>query len=213
MAGPHPVEVRAIQLRSFLLCNTRRHRDPAPAQGSNPSSFDHGIGVSHRHHHLSHARLYDCRYARWGSFEEVATGFERDVKNRATGAWSRLLERKNFCVRLSWTVVTPAAHDSAILDHEGADHGIWTGLAPALRRETERQGHEVEMRCGGSHRFLRVTRDRLRGRGTDFVFVVFIVAFFAFARNPDTLRVGRERLAPASAKAPWAAASRAMGTR
>jgi hypothetical protein len=60
---------------------------------------------------------------------------------------------------------------------------------------------------------LRVTRDRLRGRGADFVFVVFIVAFFAFARDPETLRMGRELLDPASAKAPCAAASRAMGTR
>jgi hypothetical protein len=49
---------------------------------------------------------------------------------------------------------------------------------------------------------LRVTRDRLRGRGTDFVFVVFIIAFFAFARDPETLRVWREPLDPASAKAP-----------
>ena len=57
-----------------------------------------------------------------------------------------------------------AAHDAAILDHEGADHGIGTGLAPALRRETKRQGHEVAVRCGRGHRFLRVTRDRLRGR-------------------------------------------------
>ena len=60
--------------------------------------------------------------------------------------------------------VIPAAHDAAVLDHEGADHGIRTGLPPALRRETERQGHEVAVQCGGGHRFLRVTRDRLRGR-------------------------------------------------
>jgi len=56
-------------------------------------------------------------------------------------------------------------------------------------------------------------RDRLRGRWADFVFVVFIVVFFAFARDPDILCVGTEPLDPASAKAPWAAASRAMGTR
>jgi hypothetical protein len=60
---------------------------------------------------------------------------------------------------------------------------------------------------------LRVTRDRLRGRGTDFVFVVFILAFFAFARDPEALGMGRELLDPASANAAWAAASRAMGTR
>jgi hypothetical protein len=76
-------------------------------------------------------------------------------------AWA---ERKNFCVGLPWTVVIPAADDAAVLDHDGADHGIRTGLALALRRKTKRQGHEVEVRCGGSHRFLRVTRDRLRGR-------------------------------------------------
>ena len=144
---------------------------------------------------------------------EVATGFERDVESRAIGAWPRLLERKNFCVRLAWTVVIPAAHNAAVLDHEGADHGIRAGFPPALRRETKCQGHEVEMRCGGSHRFLRVTRDRLRGRGADFVLVVFIVAFLAFARDTETLCVGRALLDPASAKAPWAAASRAIGTR
>ena len=82
-----------------------------------------------------------------------------------------------------------------------------------LRRETKGQGHEVAVRCGGGHRFLRVTRDRLRGRGTDFVFVVFIVAFFGFARDPETLGMGWELLDPASANAAWAAASRAMGTR
>jgi hypothetical protein len=94
----------------------------------------------------------------------VATGFERDVERRAASAWPRLVERKNFCVGLSWTVVIPAADDAAVLDHEGTDHGIRAGLAPALRRETKRQGHEVEVRCGDGHRFLRVTRDRLRGR-------------------------------------------------
>ena len=57
-----------------------------------------------------------------------------------------------------------AAHDAAVLDHEGADHGIWAGLPPALRRETKRQGHKVAVRYGGRHRVLRVTRDRLRGR-------------------------------------------------
>ena len=176
-------------------------------------SFDRWIGVSHRYHHLSHARLNDCRHARWGSLEEVATGFERDVENRAVGAWPRLAERKDFCVGLPWTVVIPAADDATVLDHEGADHGIRAGLAPALRRETKRQGHEMEVRDGGGHRFLRVTRDRLRGRRADFVLVVFVVAFFAFARDPDTLRLGRERLDPASANAAWAAASRAMGTR
>ena len=106
-----------------------------------------------------------------------------------------------------------AAQDVAVLDHEGADHGIRAGLAPALRRETKGQGHEVAVRCGGGHRFLRVTRDRLRGRGTDFVFVVFIVAFFGFARDPETLGMGWELLDPASTNAAWAAASRAMGTR
>ena len=143
----------------------------------------------------------------------MATRFERDVERRAVGAWPRFAERKNFCVGLPWTVVIPAADDAAVLDHEGADHGIRAGLAPALRRETKRQDHEVAVRCGGSHRFLRMTRDRLRGRRADFVFVVFIGAFFAFARNPETLRMGREPLDPASANAAWAAASRAMGTR
>ena len=143
----------------------------------------------------------------------MATGFERRVERRAVGAWPRLLECKNFCMRLSWTVVIPAADDATVLDHEGADHGIRAGLTPALRRETKRQGHEVEVSDGDGHRFLRVTRGRLRGRRADFVLVVFVVAFFAFARDPDTLRVGRERLDPASANAAWAAASRAMGTR
>ena len=136
-----------------------------------------------------------------------------DIERRAFGAWPRLLERKNFCVRLAWTVVISAADDAAVLDHEGADHGIRAGRIPALRRETERQGHEVEMRCGSSHRFLRVTRDRLRGRGADFVFVVFVIVFFAFARAPEALRVESDLFDPASANAPWAAASRAMGTR
>ena len=143
----------------------------------------------------------------------MATGFERDVERRATSAWTRLVERKNFCVGLPWTLVIPAADNAAVLDYEGADHGIRAGLAPALRRETKRQGYEVEVRGSGGHRFLRVTRGRLRGRRADFVLVVFVVAFFAFVRDPDALRVGRERLDPASANAAWAAASRAMGTR
>ena len=144
---------------------------------------------------------------------EVATGFERHVECRTPRAWPCLVECENFCVRLPWTVVIPAAHDTAVLHHEGADHGIRAGLAPALRRKTERQGHEVVVRCGGSHRVLRVMRDRLRGRGADFVFVVFIVVFFAFTRDPETLPVGREPFDPVSANAPWAAASRAMGIR
>ena len=94
----------------------------------------------------------------------MATGFERDVQRRAVGAWPRLLERKNFCVGLPWSVVISAADDAAVLDHEGPDHGIRAGLAPALRRKAKRQGHEVEVRGGSGHRFLRVTRDRLRGR-------------------------------------------------
>ena len=94
----------------------------------------------------------------------MATGFERDVESRAIGAWPRLLECKNFCVRLPWTLVIPAADDAAVLDYEGADHGIRAGLPPALRRETKRQGHEVAVRGGSGHRVLRVTRDRLRGR-------------------------------------------------
>ena len=94
----------------------------------------------------------------------MATGFERDVENRATGARPRLVERKNFCVRLPWTVMVSAAHDAAILHYESADHGIRAGLPPALRRETKRQGHEVAVRGGRGHRVLRVPRDRLRGR-------------------------------------------------
>ncbi len=129
-----------------------------------PRPLTEGLGSAIATTTCSHAGLNNCRHARWGSFEEVATGFERDVENRSVGAWSRLLECKNFCVGLPWTVVIPAADDAAVLDHEGADHGIRAGLTPALRRETKRQGHEVEMRCGSGHRFLRVTRDRLRGR-------------------------------------------------
>jgi hypothetical protein len=56
-------------------------------------------------------------------------------------------------------------------------------------------------------------RDRLRDRWADFVFMIFIVVFLAFARDPDILLMGTEPLDPASANAPWAAASRAMGTR
>jgi hypothetical protein len=108
--------------------------------------------------------LNDYRYARWGSLEEVATGFERDIQRRTVGAWPRLVERKNFCVGLPWSVVISAADDAAVPDHEGPDHRIRAGLAPALRREAKRQGHEVKVRCGGGHRFLRVTRNRLSGR-------------------------------------------------
>ena len=94
----------------------------------------------------------------------MATGFKCDVERRAVGAWPRLAERKNFCVGLPRTVVISTADDASVLDDEGADHGIRTRLPPALRRETKRQGHEVEVRCSGGHRFLRVTRDRLRDR-------------------------------------------------
>ena len=111
--GPHPVEVFAIQPRRLLLCDRRRHPDPGPAQGGDASSFDHGIGVSHRHHHPSHAGLNNCRHARWGSFEEVATGLERDIERRAFGMWPCLVERKNFRVGLPWTVMIPAADDRA----------------------------------------------------------------------------------------------------
>src|ERR1041385_7273850 len=104
-----------------------------------------------------------------------------------------------------------ATDDASVLNNDGADHGIWAGPTPALRCETKRQGHEVEMRCGGSHRVLRVTRDWLRSRLAEFVFVVFTVAFLPFTRAPDSLRV--VRLDPASANTAWAAASRAMGMR
>ena len=94
----------------------------------------------------------------------MAAGFERDVERRAFCAWPGLEECKNFCVGLPWTVVISAADDAAVFDDEGADHGIRTGLALALRRETKRQGHETDVRCSDSHRVLRVMRDRLRGR-------------------------------------------------
>ena len=94
----------------------------------------------------------------------MAAGLERDVQRRTVSSRPRLVERKNFCVRLPWTVMVPAAHDAAVLHYEGADHGIGTGLAQALRRETERQGHKVAVQYGVDHRVLRVPRDRLRGR-------------------------------------------------
>ena len=115
--------------------------------------------------------------------------------------WSCLVERKNFRVGFPWTVMIPAADDPPVLDYKGTDHGIRAGLTLALRRKTKRQGHEVEVRCGDSHRFLRVTRDRLRSRWADFVFAVFVAAFFARTRDAEALRVGRERLDPASANA------------
>src|SRR5262249_28925409 len=120
-----------------------------------------------------------------------------------------LIECENFCMGFPRTVVVSTTDDAAVLDDEGADHRIRTGLAPALRREAKRQGHEVEVLCGGSHRFLRVMRG-LRGCRDDFV---FLVSCFAFARGPETLDAGREWLDAASAKAAWAAASRAMGMR
>jgi hypothetical protein len=207
------VEVFAIQPRCFFLCDRRRHPDPGPAQGGDPFSFDHGIGVSHRYHHPAHTGLNNCRYAWWGSFEEVATGLERDIERRAYGMSPCLVERKNFRVGLPWTVMIPAADDPPVLDYKGTNHGIRAGLTLAHRRKTKRQGHEVEVRCGDSHRFLRVTRDWLRSRWADFVFAVFVAAFFARTRDAEALRVGRELLDPASANAAWAAASRAMATR
>jgi hypothetical protein len=160
---------------------------------------------------MPYAGLNYCRDAGWGSFEKMAAGFERDIERRAFGAWSGLVECENFCVRLPWTLVISAADDAAVLHDECADHGIRTGLALALRRKTKRQGHEVKMRCGDSHRILRVTRARLRGRSAAFAFVVLTVDFFPFAPDRDTLRA--EWLDPASANAAWAAASRAMGMR
>jgi hypothetical protein len=93
----------------------------------------------------------------------VTTGFECDVECRALGARSRLVERKNFCVGFAWTTMVSPAHNAAVFHHEGADHGVRAGLAPALRRKTKGQGHEVTVRDGGGHLVLRVTRDRLRG--------------------------------------------------
>jgi hypothetical protein len=112
-----------------------------------------------------------------------------------------LVERENLCVRLSRTVVKSSADYATVLDYQGADHGVRTGLSPALRREAKRQGHEVEVRCSSGHRFLRVTRDRLRICRDDFFFVVFVVAFFACARDLDTLRTGSALLDPVSANA------------
>ena len=142
----------------------------------------------------------------------MATGFERDIECRALGAWPCLIERKSFCVGLPRTVVIPTADDAAVLDDEGPDHRIRAGLAPALRRKTKGQDHEMKVLCGGSHRFLRAMRG-LRGCRADFIFRVFIASCFTFDRGPETLRAGRERLDAASAKAAWAAASRAMGMR
>ena len=151
----------------------------------------------------------------------MATGLERDIEGRALGAQPCLLEGKNFCVGLSGTLVIALPDNAAVLDHKGTDHGIRAGLAQALRRETKRQGHEVEMRGGSSHRSLRVTRDRLRGADFGLVilaafvfdFVAAFAVFFAFARAPDCLRAGAALVDPSSAKAAWAAASLAMATR
>ena len=140
------MEILTIQILRCLLCHTRRHRNPGPTQGSDSSSFDLGIGISHGHHYLSHSSLNYCRHTGWGSFEEVTTGFECDVQGRAIGAWPRFVERKNFCMRLPWTVMVSSTHDAAVLHYEGPDHGIRAGSALALRRKTKRQGHKREVR-------------------------------------------------------------------
>ncbi len=55
--------------------------------------------------------------------------------------------------------------DSALLDDQGADHRVWTGCAPPLRRQATGQSHEMEI---PSHRFLREAAFILAGVRGDF---------------------------------------------
>lgn len=132
----------------------------------------------------------------------MATGFERDVERSPDGPLTCLPKRQDFRVCFAWAVMKTAPDNTAMLYHYGADHGIGAGRSLALCRKAKGQGHVLQIFRAAGHRFLRVTRDRLRLARAGFV---------VFACD-DEERLD-DFLASASANAAWAAASRAMGTR
>ena len=132
----------------------------------------------------------------------MTTGFERDIEGCATCPCACPPECENFCVGLPWSEMEPGSYDLAVLHHQGADHRIRAGCSLAFRRQAKGQGHVLEILRAGRHRFLRVTRDRLRIARADFV---------DFARETEAARA--DGLAAASANAAWAAANLAIATR
>jgi hypothetical protein len=67
----------------------------------------------------------------------MTTGLERHIERRAACATPRLPKSENFRMRQAWAQMKPPPDDPALFDDHGADHRIWAGRTPALRRKAK----------------------------------------------------------------------------
>ena len=153
----------------------------------------------------------------------MATGFEGDVEGAALGAQAGLAQGNDFGMRPAGLAVRTLTDNLTAGDNDGADHGIGTGEAPPLRRETKGQGHVLQIARRRPHRFVRLDRPTTRlllglaftdARVGAFLAVVgFIrVAVLDWTFFGATF-FGLAFSASASANAACAAANRAIPTR
>ena len=75
----------------------------------------------------------------------MATGFEGDVEGAVSGARTSLAQGNDFGVRTPSLTVGTLTNNLTASDNDRADHGIGTGEAPPLRRETKSQGHVLQI--------------------------------------------------------------------
>src|SRR5690348_11773912 len=85
----------------------------------------------------------------------MAAWLKRDVKCSASSPCAGCVERENFGVRLTGSVVVSLADDTAFRDDHRSDHRIRTRLSAASCRKTERSSHVDAIEIRGSHRVLR----------------------------------------------------------
>jgi hypothetical protein len=86
----------------------------------------------------------------------MAARLKRHIQCGALSLFPCLPDRENFCVRSPRSEMKTLPDDSTLTNHDGSYHRIRTCRSLALRRETKRQGHIVEIWCAGRHRFLRL---------------------------------------------------------
>lgn len=67
----------------------------------------------------------------------MTAGFERDIECGALGMGTGAFDRQNFCMRKTGAEMKTLPYDSALLDDDGAHHGIRTGRPSAFRSQAK----------------------------------------------------------------------------